>query len=105
MLDDNQLTSLPGEIGELYNLEELHLGNNQLESLPDEIGQLTNLIQVKLHGNRLARLPTSFAGLNKIRNLELNPASIQAAHPSVIAVLARLGYRTDHIRPSDVYDV
>ena len=47
-LDDNQLTSLPPEIGQLTNLHQLDLYNNQLTSLPAEIGQLTNLRELSL---------------------------------------------------------
>ena len=42
-LSDNQLTSLPAEIGQLTSLTWLHLSDNQLTSLPAEIGQLTSL--------------------------------------------------------------
>ena len=42
-LGDNQLTSLPAEIGQLTSLMVLDLRGNQLTSLPAEIGQLTSL--------------------------------------------------------------
>ena len=42
-LNDNQLTSLPAEIGQLTLLETLNLRGNQLTSVPAEIGQLTAL--------------------------------------------------------------
>ena len=42
-LDDNQLTSVPAEIGQLTSLRELDLSGNQLTSVPAEIGQLTSL--------------------------------------------------------------
>ena len=42
-LGDNQLTSVPAEIGQLTSLRELVLYDNQLTSLPAEIGQLASL--------------------------------------------------------------
>ena len=42
-LYNNQLITLPAEIGQLTNLQELSLHNNQITTLPAEIGQLTNL--------------------------------------------------------------
>ncbi|BBI16262.1 Predicted protein [Neochlamydia sp. S13] len=42
-MQQNQLTSLPAEIGQLSKLNELELSNNQLIALPAEIGQLSEL--------------------------------------------------------------
>ena len=42
-LGDNQLTSLPAEIGQLTSLKGCCLNDNKLTSLPAEIGQLTSL--------------------------------------------------------------
>ncbi len=42
-LSDNQLATLPNEIGKLENLEKLNLVNNQLAVLVQEIGTLQNL--------------------------------------------------------------
>ena len=42
-LTDNQLRSMPAEIGQLASLRELYLYGNQLTSVPVEIGQLTSL--------------------------------------------------------------
>ena len=43
LLDNNQLTTLPEEIGGLTQLLGLNLNNNQLTTLPKEIGGLTQL--------------------------------------------------------------
>jgi len=52
-LDNNQLTSLPIEIGNLTSLQTLYLGGNQLTSLPKEIGNLTSLQELYLGKNQL----------------------------------------------------
>jgi Leucine-rich repeat (LRR) protein len=62
-LDDNLLTVLPPEIGQLTNLRRLELGGNQLTALPPEIGQLTNLWRLELGGNQLSALPREIANL------------------------------------------
>ena len=42
-LSNNQLSSLPPEIGKLTSLQSLELWTNQLSSLPPEIGKFTSL--------------------------------------------------------------
>ena len=54
-LDNNQLTSLPAEIGELTSLTTLYLHNNQLTSLPAEIVKLTSLTSDELKELRRQR--------------------------------------------------
>src|SRR5271170_4052256 len=39
----NQITIIPKEIGQLINLQVLHLYHNQITTIPKEIGQLINL--------------------------------------------------------------
>ena len=58
LLANNQLTSLPVEIGRLTELKTLGLRNNQLTSLPAEIGRLTGLEAI-----RCARKPCARGGL------------------------------------------
>ena len=65
-LYNNQLNSLPVEIGNLINLQYLDLVNNQLNSLPVEIGNLINLQYLDLDNNQLNSLPIE---LLKIKSL------------------------------------
>jgi leucine-rich repeat protein SHOC2 len=55
-LDENNLTSLPENIGNLFILKELNLANNQLNDLPTSISMLSNLTYLDLNGNPLADL-------------------------------------------------
>ena len=52
-LGQNQLTSLPEEIGLMTGLKELYLFANQLTSLPEEIVALTGLTSLDLRNNPL----------------------------------------------------
>ena len=56
-LYNNQLTSLPVEIGRLNGLKWLDLGSNQLTSLPVEFGMLTCLKELDLSNNPLTTPP------------------------------------------------
>lgn len=77
-LYDNQLDSLPGEIGKLTNLKKLYLNNNNLTSLPAEIGKLSNLTSLYLSNNNLTYLPTEIQELTNLKELDLlnNPLPI-----------------------------
>ena len=65
-LFNNQLQSLPAEIGNLINLITLNLWSNQLQSLPAEISNLINLLTLNLNYNQLQSLP---AEILKIKNI------------------------------------
>jgi leucine-rich repeat protein SHOC2 len=70
-LSDNELTSLPTEIGQLTSLESLYLSRNQLTSLPAEIGQLTSLTELHLSGNRLTTVPYEIGLITSLVRLDL----------------------------------
>ena len=86
-LQRNQLTSLPTEIGNLEKLKTLSLNNNQLTFLPESIGKLTNLESLDISRNQLTSLPKAFGSLEKLEQLFINkehitflPAELQIAH-------------------------
>ncbi|MFM5896156.1 MAG: leucine-rich repeat domain-containing protein, partial [Dolichospermum sp.] len=56
-LSNNQISSLPREIGQLTNLQSLNIYNNQISSLPPEIGQLTNLQSLNIYNNQISSFP------------------------------------------------
>jgi Leucine-rich repeat (LRR) protein len=53
-MNNNQLTELPKEIGELTNLLYLEVGNNQLTTFPNEIMYLTSLQELHIERNKLS---------------------------------------------------
>jgi len=68
---ENQLTSLPLELGHLTELRSLNLSKNQFDALPDNISQLRNLYLLKLSDNQLHALPDSISQLRNLTRLDL----------------------------------
>ncbi|NXC85269.1 LRSM1 ligase, partial [Cercotrichas coryphoeus] len=69
-LHDNQLASLPADIGQLTALQVLNLERNLLKSLPQSIGDLAQLQILNVKGNKLRELPGSVSGLRSLRALD-----------------------------------
>jgi hypothetical protein len=62
-LSDNQLPSVPAELGKLSALTKLGLGGNQLTSVPAELGNLSALTELKLSRNQLTVVPAALGRL------------------------------------------
>ena len=60
------MQSLPAEIGNLRNLQNLNLSYNQLQSLPAEIGNFCNLKILNLEKNKLQSLPVEILNIKNI---------------------------------------
>ena len=90
VLDGLSLTgAVPGEVGRLTALKELHLGGNQLTSVPAEIGQLTSLERLSLHGNRLMSVPAEIGQLTSLESLDLGGNQLTSV-PAEIGQLTSL---------------
>lgn len=70
-LRGNDLSSLPPEIERLKELRTLILSDNKLQSLPPEIGQLTQLKELYLDGNELVKLPIEIGQLRHLTVISL----------------------------------
>ena len=57
ILTDNQLESLPDEIGNCRRLQKLMLAGNRLTSLPPSLSECTHLELLRIAANRLQLLP------------------------------------------------
>merc|ERR1719150_440483 len=68
-LGTNQLTTLPGDISNLQNLEVLILSNNALRRLPPGIGQLDKLRVLDLEENKLESIPNEIGRLRELQKL------------------------------------
>lgn len=94
----NVMTRLPKEVFSLFRAEAavvLFFFNNQLETLPHELGRMCNLAWLYAENNQLRSLPSSMSKLTTLCNLRLagNPAlperfRINAAVPTVSRALA-----------------
>ncbi|MEE6494810.1 hypothetical protein FKM82_001872 [Ascaphus truei] len=71
-IHDNQLSSLPSTIGELTNLQKLHISHNKLKELPKELGQLKNLKSLLLQHNLLEEMPNELGQLCSLEELDLS---------------------------------
>ena len=60
-LASNEITSLPPEIGDLGNLESLHLDENKLDDLPKEAQQYVRFLE------DLGGVPVSVVGVGPAR--------------------------------------
>lgn len=70
-LNNNNLTSIPGGIGQLSNLTVLDLSYNKLHSLPGEIGMCMRLKEINLYKNNLRSLPLEMGRLFQLTSLML----------------------------------
>ncbi|MRX65543.1 hypothetical protein [Maribacter luteus] len=80
---ENQLTSIPKEIGQLTNLTRLHLGDNLLTAIPAEIGQLIDLSSLVLNQNELTELPPELAQLTNLKDLGLGDNQFTSVPPEI----------------------
>ncbi|XP_010569361.1 PREDICTED: E3 ubiquitin-protein ligase LRSAM1 isoform X2 [Haliaeetus leucocephalus] len=88
-LHDNQLASLPADIGQLTSLQVLNLERNLLKCLPQSIGDLAQLQMLNLKGNKLKELPATMSGLRSLRTLDISENMLQEL-PRVLAHIRTL---------------
>ena len=84
-----ELTEVPTEVFQLYNLKTLYLYNNQIVEIPDAIAQLQNLKTLYLSGNQIVKVPDAIAQLQNLTSLDLSRNQI-AEIPDAIAQLQNL---------------
>ncbi|NXT47702.1 LRSM1 ligase, partial [Pluvianellus socialis] len=88
-LHDNQLASLPADIGQLTSLQVLNLERNLLKCLPQSIGDLAQLQMLNVKGNKLKELPATVSGLRSLRTLDVSENMLQEL-PRVLAHIRTL---------------
>ncbi|WP_051786446.1 leucine-rich repeat domain-containing protein [Endozoicomonas numazuensis] len=77
-LSDNQLESLPAEIGNLKHLEVLDCFGNRFQTFPREIFECKHLVEVYLGRNSIAEVPSGLSKLRHLRKLTLAYNRLQA---------------------------
>ncbi len=80
------VTSLPKEIGDLTNLEQLLLEDNTLTTIPTEIGNLTNLYYLSLTGNDIVSLPSEIEDLTSLEILILAYNSLTSLPDEIVNI-------------------
>jgi hypothetical protein len=84
---------IPESIGDLTNLQVLHIFNNQLTGeIPESIGNLTNLEVLQLNDNNLltGEIPDSIGNLTNLNYLNLSNTDLTGEIPDSIGNLTNL---------------
>ena len=92
LLNNNLNGSIPSELGNLSNLEELYLPNNSLNgSIPSELGNLSNLKVLYLWGNSLSgSIPSELGELSNLLELVLDINKLSGEIPLELGKLSNL---------------
>jgi len=69
--NENELKSLPEELGDCTTLEGIYISHNKLELLPQSIANLRNLVELWLHHNKLQRVPKKMQKLYTLDSIKL----------------------------------
>lgn len=67
----NQLKSFSSQLGNLENLERIDLSSNFLEEIPDDIATLTSLQALRVRGNQLKKITSQLSALPVLEILDL----------------------------------
>ncbi len=73
----NRLTEIPEFLGNLTNLTVLHLWENQIKEIPESLSKLTNLTVLHLWGNQIKEIPESLSKLTNLTELYLGGNQIK----------------------------
>ena len=71
-LRENNLTTVPGAIGQVQTLTTLVLRNNGIISLPAAIVGLPALVTLDLRGNPIAELPSAMAAMDALLDIKVD---------------------------------
>ena len=84
--------TIPADLGNLINLQELHLGSIQWTgTIPSELGNLVNLRELSLGGHQLTgRIPVELGNLVNLRALNLGDNQLTGGIPAELGSLANL---------------
>ena len=84
-----QLTKIPPQIAQLFQLKYLYLRNNQIVEIPDVIAQLSRLQRLYLNKNQIVKIPPQIAQFSQLRHLYLSDNQIVEI-PDAIAQFSHL---------------
>ncbi|KAK4758388.1 hypothetical protein SAY87_019689 [Trapa incisa] len=90
-VEGSYIEQIPGSIGMLENLEEIHAKGCSLEGeIPSDIGRLKYLRILSLSDNRIHSLPGTISGLSYLQNLDLELCKELRALPELPESLVSL---------------
>ncbi len=87
VLDNNQLTSLPSDIGQLSRLEKLSVKENALVTVPVSIKQLQKLSVLDLSANSLSELTPALAECSQLEELNVSNNDLQVCCVTTAAAI------------------
>ncbi len=88
-LNDMELSEIPSEVFDLYELKVLRLRRNKIKHVPKELAQLQSLIELNLIENELDEFPKSVLELKNLEVLHLRKNNISEI-PNEIGQLKKL---------------
>ncbi|ESO94189.1 hypothetical protein LOTGIDRAFT_232448 [Lottia gigantea] len=98
-LSDNNIKTLPVDIGLLVGLHSLYIQNNLLQTIPVSIGSLLSLTSLDLANNQINNIPESFWSLTGLRYLNFDTNGLTALSSSIglLVNLQTLSLRSNKI--------
>lgn len=72
----NSLNTIPNQIGELIELEDLVISNTAIDDLPDNIGRNVNLTSLMLNSNKLTTVPSGVRNFSELAMIDLSDNEI-----------------------------
>ena len=85
----NSITTIPEELGDLYQLKTLNIACNQIRRLPKTIGKLSKLQELRANGNKLQEIPQELGKCRLVKMLLFNENELGGV-PSELAECTRL---------------
>ena len=83
---NNNITSLPSQIGILTTLETISASGNYLTSIPSSITSLENLEELRLNDNAITELPVNINSLDKLEKLYVQGNELTALPANIYAL-------------------
>lgn len=85
-----KLKKINSNISQLKNLKYLNISRNKLTSLPETIGNLTELCTLIINRNKITELPSSISNLKKLTLIDAWDNPLYVLPPSIIELAPTL---------------
>jgi hypothetical protein len=82
-LIDNNLNSVPAQIGDLTNLRYIKISDTQIDSISKVIGKLKSIYALDLSNNKIRYLTNELDGLSKLKYLNLSNNKLVELPPNI----------------------